>query len=153
MPVVAGIAIPKTAPDMDKAKALVAYMMQPETQVATLRATNFFPVVAVDLPDDMPASVKASGPAIAAMTGASDALPALLPMGLGSLGGKFNQVYTDAYERIILGGQDVRAALDEQAVALKAIIDEAGAPCWAPLRGSWDSRTERSSPTANWSRR
>lgn len=132
MPVVAGIAIPKTAPDMGKAKALVAYMMKPETQVATLRATNFFPVVAVDLPDDMPASVKASGPAIAAMTGAGDALPALLPMGLGALGGKFNQVYTDTFERIVLGGQDVRAALDEQAETLKAIINEAGAPCWAP---------------------
>jgi multiple sugar transport system substrate-binding protein len=132
MPVVAGIAIPKTAPDMEKSKALVAYMMQPETQIATLRATNFFPVVEVDLPDDMPASVKASGPAIAAMTGADDALPALLPMGLGALGGKFNQVYTDTFERIVLGGQPVRAALDEQAEALKAIINEAGAPCWAP---------------------
>ena len=36
-------------------------MMKPETQVATLRATNFFPVLAdVTLPDDMPASVKRS---------------------------------------------------------------------------------------------
>ena len=33
---------------MEASKALVAYMMQPETQVATLRATNFFPVVDVD---------------------------------------------------------------------------------------------------------
>lgn len=132
MPVVAGVAIPTTAPDMEAAQALVAYMMQPDTQVATLRATNFFPVVAVDLPDDMPASVKASGPAIAAMTGADDALPALLPIGLGGLGGRFNQVYNDTYERIVLAGQDVRAVLDDQAVALKAIIEEAGAPCWAP---------------------
>lgn len=132
MPVVAGVAIPRTAPDMDAAQALVSYMMQPDTQVATLRATNFFPVVAVDLPDDMPASVKASGPAIAAMTGAADALPALLPVGLGGLGGRFNQVYNDTYERIVLAGQDVRAVLDDQAASLRAIIEEAGAPCWAP---------------------
>jgi multiple sugar transport system substrate-binding protein len=132
MPVVAGIAVPKTVPDMEKAKALVAYMMQPETQIATLRATNFFPVVDAELPDDMPPSVKISGDAVAAMTGADDALPALLPIGLGDLGGKFNQVYTDTFERIVLGGQDVRAALDDQANALRALMEEADAPCWAP---------------------
>ncbi|RWQ64420.1 ABC transporter substrate-binding protein [Mesorhizobium sp.] len=136
MPVVAGVAIPKTSPDMDKAKALVAYMLKPETQIATLKATNFFPVVDVKLPDDMPASVKAFGPVIATMTGAPDALPALLPMGLGDLGGKFNQVYTDSFERIVLGGQDVRGVLDEQATALKALIDQAKAPCWAPDKPS-----------------
>ena len=66
------------------------------------------------------------------MTGASDAVPALLPIGLGDLGGKFNQIYTDTFERIILGGQDIRGVLDEQAMALKSLIDEAQAPCWAP---------------------
>ena len=39
------------------------------------------------------------------MTGASDAVPALLPIGLGDLGGKFNQIYTDTFERIILEGR------------------------------------------------
>jgi multiple sugar transport system substrate-binding protein len=136
MPVVAGVAIPKTSPDMDKAKALVAYMLKPETQIATLKATNFFPVVDVKLPDDMPASVKAFGSVIATMTGAPDALPALLPMGLGDLGGKFNQVYVDSFERIVLGGQDVRGVLDEQATALKALIDQSKAPCWAPDKPS-----------------
>jgi multiple sugar transport system substrate-binding protein len=132
MPVVAGVAIPKTAPDMEKAKALAGYMLKPETQIATLRATNFFPVVEVKVPDDMPASVKAFAPAIAAMTGSEDALPALLPQGLGDLGGKFSQVYTDTFERIVLGGQDVRAALDEQAGVLRGILEQAKAPCWAP---------------------
>ena len=132
MPVVAGVAIPKTAPDMDKAKALVAYMLQPATQIATLRATSFFPVVDVELPADMPPAVRMSGAAIAAMTGAPDATPGLLPVGLGDLGGKFNQVYIDTFERIVLGGQDVRAVLDEQAGVLRGIMTEAGAPCWAP---------------------
>jgi multiple sugar transport system substrate-binding protein len=132
MPVVAGVAIPKTAPDMDKAKALVAYMLKPETQVATLKATNFFPVVGADLPADMPSAVKISGAAIAAMSGSADANPGLLPVGLGDLGGKFNQVYVDTFERIVLNGQDVRAVLDEQAGALRAIMEEAKAPCWAP---------------------
>jgi multiple sugar transport system substrate-binding protein len=132
MPVVAGMAIPTTAPDMEASKALIAYMLQPDTQVATLRATNFFPVVNADLPDDMPPSVLASGAAIAAMTGAPDALPALLPVGLGDLGGQFNQVFTDTFERIVLAGQDIRNVLDEQGEVLARIIEEAGAPCWAP---------------------
>jgi multiple sugar transport system substrate-binding protein len=132
MPVVAGIAIPRTAPDMEQSKALVAHMLKPETQIATLRATNFFPVIATDLPADMPASVQASGAAIALMTGAPDALPALLPMGLGDKGGQFNQIYIDTFERIVLGGQPVRAVLDSQAEALRALMVEANAPCWAP---------------------
>ena len=132
MPVVAGIGIPTTAPDAEAALSLVNYMLQPDTQIATLRATNFFPVVAVELPDDMPPAVQASGAAIAAMAGAEDALPALLPVGLGDLGGQFNQVYTDTFERIILANQDIGEVLDSQADELRRIIEEAGAPCWAP---------------------
>jgi multiple sugar transport system substrate-binding protein len=132
MPVVAGIAIPRTAPDAEQAKALVDYMLKPETQVATLLATNFFPVTGAELPADLPPAIKASGDAIALMTAAPDALPALLPMGLGDKGGQFNQVYIDTFERIILGGQDIRPVLDEQAEALRALMVEANAPCWAP---------------------
>ncbi len=132
MPVVVGIAVPTSAPDMDAAKKLVTYLSQPEVQIETLRATNFFPVVDVELPDDMPASVKHAGSAIAAMSGSADANPGLLPVGLGDLGGKFNAVYVDSFERIVLAGQDVREVLDDQADALRKIMDEAGAPCWAP---------------------
>jgi multiple sugar transport system substrate-binding protein len=132
MPVLAGIAIPKSAPDMENAKALVAYMMQPATQAATLKATNFFPVTDATLPDDLPNAARALGPAVTAMTSASDALPALLPIGLGELGGQFNQVYTDTFERIVLGNQDVRQVLDSQAETLRNIMNQANAPCWAP---------------------
>ena len=132
MPVLAGVAVPATAPDMDASMALVNYLLEPETQIATLRATNFFPVIDVDLPDDMPASVQAAGAAISAMSGADDALPALLPVGLGALGGQFNQIYADTFERIVLARQPIRAVLDDQADALRRLIDEAEAPCWAP---------------------
>ena len=132
MPVVVGIGIPKTAPDMDAAKKLIAYMVNPATQNETLRATSFFPVVSTDLPSDMPPAVQTSGAAIAAMSGSADANPGLLPVGLGKLGGEFNQVYVDSFERIVLGGEDVRAVLDEQAEALRSVMNEAGAPCWGP---------------------
>lgn len=132
MPVLAGIAVPKGAPDIAKSKELVKYMMQPEQQVATLIATNFFPTTDAALPADLPKSAQALGPAVTAMTSAPDALPALLPVGLGDKGGQFNQVYIDAFERIILGGQDVRQVLNEQGETLKALMIETGAPCWLP---------------------
>jgi len=132
MPVVAGMAIPRTAPDPASSVSLINYMLEPETQIATLRATNFFPVIDVELPEDMPASVRLAGAAIATMTGAEDALPALLPVGLGDLGGQFNQVYIDTFERIVLAGQDIREVLDTQGEELARVINDAGAPCWTP---------------------
>jgi multiple sugar transport system substrate-binding protein len=121
-----------TAPDAAQSVALIEHMLAPETQIATLRATNFFPVMPVDMPDDMPASVQAFAPAIATMTGAPDALPALLPMGLGDLGGQFSQIYTDTFEQIILAGRPVGETLDAQAEVLRALMIQANAPCWAP---------------------
>ncbi len=132
MPVLAGIGIPRTAPDMEASKALIAYMMQPETQIATLKATNFFPVVEVTFPDDLPPSVKAAGAAVAKMSAASDANPGLLPSGLGDKGGDFSRVFVDTFERIVLAGQDIRTVLDDQKGQLASIMNETGAPCWAP---------------------
>ena len=132
MPVVVGIGIPKTAPDMEASKKLLAYMVKASTQTETLRVTSFFPVVTAELPSDMPPAVQTSGAAIAAMSGSDDANPGLLPVGLGKLGGEFNAVYVDSFERIILGGEDVRAVLDEQAEALASVMNEAAAPCWGP---------------------
>ena len=132
MPVLAGLAVPKGAPDVAKAKELIQYMMQPQQQVATLLATTFFPTTDAPLPADLTKSAQALGPAVTAMTSASDALPALLPVGLGDKGGQFNQVYIDTFERIVLAGQDVRQVLDQQAETLRALMTETGAPCWLP---------------------
>jgi multiple sugar transport system substrate-binding protein len=132
MPVIAGVAVPKTAPDMAASKALIAHMLKPETQIATLRATNFFPVVDVELPGDLPPSVQAAGAAVAIMSASPDANPGLLPAGLGAKGGDFNRVFVDAFERIVLAGHPIEAVLDDQKKALEKIMIETGAPCWAP---------------------
>jgi multiple sugar transport system substrate-binding protein len=132
MPVIAGVAIPRTAPDMEAAKTLVAHMLKPETQIATLRATNFFPVVDVDLPDDLPPAVQAAGSAVATMSASADANPGLLPAGLGDKGGDFNRVFVDTFERIVLAGQPIAAVLEDQKQTLVGIMEETGAPCWAP---------------------
>lgn len=132
MPVLAGLAIPVTAPDKEAAKSLIAYMLTPETQIATLRATSFFPVVDVDLPDDLPPAVQAAGDAVAKMSSAPDANPGLLPSGLGNQGGEFDRIFNDTFERIVLARQDIRMVLDDQKTRLSAIMEETGAPCWAP---------------------
>ncbi len=132
MPVLAGVAIPATAPDPEAAKALVEYMLSPEVQIETLRATAFFPVVDVELPDDLPPAVQASGAAIAKMAGAPDANPGLLPAGLGDKGGDFNRVFNDTFERIVLAGQPIERVLEDQKRSLSRIMEQTGAPCWAP---------------------
>mgnify|MGYP001627788773 CR=1 FL=1 len=132
MPVLAGVAIPRTAPDMEASKALLAHLMKPETQIATLKATNFFPVVDVELPDDLPPSVKAAGDAVAKMSASADANPGLLPAGLGDKGGDFNRIFVDTFERIVLAGQPIEMVLEDQKGRLEAIMTETGAPCWAP---------------------
>ena len=136
MPVVAGLGIPKTAPDMDGAKKLITYMMQPDTQIATLKAIGFFPVVKADLPADMPNSVKAEGAAVAAQSASKDANPGLLPVGLGSAGGKFNKVYTDTFQQILLNNADIKTVLSQEGDVLDGIMKEANAPCWAPDKPS-----------------
>ena len=132
MPVLAGVGIPRTAPDLDAAKAIVAHMLKPETQLATLRATNFFPVVDVALPDDLPPAVQAAGNAVAIMSASPDANPGLLPAGLGAKSGEFSSLYTEAFERIVLAGQDISGVLNDIKPRLQAVMDESGAPCWAP---------------------
>ena len=136
MPVLAGLAIPRTAPDRAAAEKLIEHLMKPEVQLATLRSTNFFPTVNVAIPADMPPSVRITAEAIAKQSGAPDANPGLLPVGLGALGGKFNQVYVDTFERIVLANQPVRTVLDQQAAVMRAIMLEANAPCWEPDKPS-----------------
>lgn len=136
MPVVAGLGIPKTSPDPAAAKKLLVYMLQPATQIAMLKANGFYPVVKADLPGDVPPAVQAEGAAIAAQTGSADANPGLLPVGLGDLGGKFNKVYVDSFQQIVLNNADIKTVLDQQADVLRGIMNDAKAPCWAPDKPS-----------------
>ncbi len=66
------------------------------------------------------------------MSASADANPGLLPSGLGEKGGDFNKVFVDTFERIILAGQPIEAVLEDQKKRLAAIMEETGAPCWAP---------------------
>jgi multiple sugar transport system substrate-binding protein len=136
MPVIAGLGIAPGAPNRAGAAAAIEHLLKPETQVAMARELGFFPVVAATLPTDLPGGVKLLVEGVAKTQGAKDALPSLLPVGLGAKGGEFNKVFMDTFQAIVLRNQPIRATLDAQAPALQAIMNETKAPCWAPDKAS-----------------
>jgi multiple sugar transport system substrate-binding protein len=132
MPVLVGVAVPTTAPDKAASLKLIDYLLTPETQIATLRASSFFPVVKVALPDDLDAGLKLEAGAVQQQQSAHDALPTLLPIGLGSHGGEFDKIFLDTFQRVVLRDQAVKQVLDHEAEDMQRVLDAAKAPCWTP---------------------
>ena len=131
MPVLAGLAVLKGAPDMNGAMGLIDYLTWPETQIATARNVGFFPVVKAELPPNEP-GLTLGAAAIEKMQSAKDALPALPPFGLGERDGEFDKVFMDTFRLIVLRGQNPRVVLDREAETLNRLMTETGAPCWQP---------------------
>jgi len=131
MPVLAGLAVLKGAPDMNGAMGLIDYLTRPDTQIETARSVGFLPVVKADLPDTEP-GLKLGAGAVEKMQSAKDALPVLLPIGLGERAGEFDMVFLDTFKRIVLRGENPSAALDRERETLNRLMTETGAPCWAP---------------------
>jgi multiple sugar transport system substrate-binding protein len=136
MPVIAGLAIPKGAPNRAGAVATIEHLTKPETQLVTAAEVGFFPVVRAELPATLSPGVKLLAAAVGATSGAKDALPSLLPIGLGAKGGEFNKVYMDAFQRIVLRGEPIKDVLAAQAKVLDGLMQETKAPCWAPDKAS-----------------
>jgi multiple sugar transport system substrate-binding protein len=132
VPVLAGLAVVKGAPDVSAAMALIDYLTQPQTQIVTARSVGFFPVVKAELPPDLEPGLKLAAAAIEKMQSAKDALLVLLPIGLGQRGGEFDKVFMDTFQLIVLRGQNPRAVLDREAERLNRLMTETGAPCWQP---------------------
>ena len=132
MPVIIGLGIPQNAPNPEGATALIDYLTQPETQQRVLQELAFFPVVSgVDF-SDLPAGVALEAGAVEAQANAADALPALLPVGVGARGNDINQIFRDAFDRVVINGEDVTTVLEAEAANLQALLSETGAACWAP---------------------
>ena len=132
VPVLAGLAVVKGAPDMSGAMTLIDYLTQPKTQIVTARTVGFFPVVKADLPSDLGAGLKMSAAAVAQMQSAKDALPALPPVGLGRRGHEFDEVFMNTFQLIVLRGEKPRPVLDREAETLRHLMNEIGAQCWQP---------------------
>jgi len=132
MPVIVGLGIPKTAPNPDNAAALIDYLTRPGVQEQILRELGFFPVVGGVNTTNLPAGVALEAGAVATQANSPDALPALLPVGLGERGGEINQIFRNAFDRTVLNGEDIATVLGQEAANLQALMNETGAACWAP---------------------
>jgi multiple sugar transport system substrate-binding protein len=132
MPVIVGLGVPNDAPNPDAAVALIDYLTKPETQAQVLRELAFFPVVSGVDTADLPGGVALEAAAVEATVNAEDAVPALLPVGLGARGGEINEIFRAAFDRVVIDGEDAATVLGEEASNLQALLDDTGAPCWAP---------------------
>ncbi len=110
--VIAGLAIPKNAPNPDEAWKLIEYLTRPEVQVKVLENTGFFPTVkeATGKIPSGPLKVLAEG--VSAQQNAQDAIVALIPS-LGAKGGDFKNIYLTAFDRIVKNGEDIKTVLDD----------------------------------------
>jgi multiple sugar transport system substrate-binding protein len=132
MPVVAGLGIPNTAPNVEGARSLIEYLTRPEVQITTLQEVAFFPAVDVEYPEDLEAGVRAEADAVAAMSTNEAAIPSVLPIGLGDQNAAYNTIFRNAFQSIILDGNDIQETLTTEAANLQEVLDAAGASCWAP---------------------
>lgn len=132
MPVIVGLGIPKTAPDPEAAMEVIKHLLDPATQGITLEQVSFFPVASGEVPANVGEGVASQQAAIAAQNNAPDALPALLPVGLGDQGGAYSGVFQDALKAIIVDGGDPATVTADLAPTLQEIFDTTGASCWSP---------------------
>lgn len=132
MPVLVGMSVPVNAPNPDGASEMIQYLLEDDIQIRILREIGFFPVVSVDLAGAVSEGTRLEAEAVAAQANAPDAITALLPVGLGDLGGDFNQVYRDAFIRIVVNGEAIEPVLSDTGDQLQAILDMTQAPCWPP---------------------
>ena len=132
MPVLAGLAIPKTAPNPAGAKQLIKWLVSVPVQARTLGSVGFFPVVGSRLSKRLGPGLLSMNAAVKKAQRSTDALKSLLPIGLGAEGGNFSKIYVDTFTRIVVKGEDPKTVVNDEAPLLQAIMDKTGAKCWAP---------------------
>jgi multiple sugar transport system substrate-binding protein len=132
MPVLAGLAIPRNAPNPAAGKALIRHMLSVSTQAQTLGAVGFYPVITARLSQRLGPGLLKQATAVRRTQNARDALPSLLPIGLGTEGGNFNTIYRNTFRRIVINNENIRTVLRDEGAKLQAIFTRTGAPCWAP---------------------
>lgn len=132
MLVLAGLGIPKGAPQIDKAKDAIKTLTTAGVQIEVLRQNAFFPVTNAAVPGDLPAAIALANGAINAQRGAPNAILSLPPVALGTRDGEVAQLFKNCFKEICLDGKPVKQVLDAQATQLNAIMDELKVPCWQP---------------------
>ena len=64
---------------------------------ATLRELAFFPSTNAQIPAELPPGIRLEADAVQKQATAKDAMPSLLPIGLGAKNGELNKVYVDTF--------------------------------------------------------
>jgi multiple sugar transport system substrate-binding protein len=131
--VVAGVGIPKGAPNADQARTVITALTTSDTQAEVLRQNAFFPVVGGGAaPSGLPPAVALAAGAIDKQQHASNAILSLPPVGLGSHDGEVSQVFKDTFTQVCLNGKAPASVVPTQAAALNKILDQVKVPCWPP---------------------
>lgn len=136
MPVLSGLAIPRSAPNKAGARLLIRHLLSLSTQAKTVSTVGFFPVVAGRLSKRISAGLRAESNAIKILLKTGGNVESLLPIGLGAEGGNFNKVYRDTFSAIVLQNQSIPTVLSAQGATLASIMQKTGAPCWKPDKPS-----------------
>ncbi len=132
MPVVVGLGIPKAAPNPEAAQAAIDYLTLPATQGRILNDLGFYPVVGGVDTAGLPPGIAIELEAVNKQANAANAVPSLLPIGLGERGGEINQIFRNAFDRTVINKEPIPGVLAEEAANLQKLMSETGAPCWAP---------------------
>jgi multiple sugar transport system substrate-binding protein len=132
MPVLAGLAIPKSSPNVSGARQLIRWMTGVGVQARTLGSVGFFPVVGSRLSKQTGAGLLKMNTAVSRTQRAKDALKSLLPVGLGTEANAFNKVYTDTFVRIVVRNENIQSVLSDESRNLQEVMNKSGAACWAP---------------------
>jgi multiple sugar transport system substrate-binding protein len=128
-----GLAIPKGSPDREAAGRLIGHLTSPTTQITTLAETGFYPVVkTTGMNVHLPEGLQLASRALDDQAASRDAKVSSIPSGLGARDGEFNKFFLDTFRRVIIRNEDIASVVKEQGQALKAFMDEAKVPCWAP---------------------
>lgn len=132
MLVLAGLSIPKSAPDAAAAARTIDHLTTPAVQLTTMTETGFFPVVQTADATDLNEGIKLAMRALNDQSSHKDARVSVIPVGLGAKGGEFNKFFYDTFTRVVIRNEDVKTVLKEQGAALETFMKEANVPCWAP---------------------
>jgi multiple sugar transport system substrate-binding protein len=133
IPVLTGLAIPKTAPDANGAKDLIRYLTDPKQTATVARELGFFPPTAQQqLPEDLEPGIRAEADAIAAQSTSQAKVTSLLPVGLRDKSNAYNDVFRTTFDGIVLKRRDARQVLAGKAKELQGVLDSVKAPCWKP---------------------
>ncbi len=128
--VAAGLAMPDGGPHQDLGRNLIEYLTRPSTQADLAEGVGFFPVVEEAVPEFPEGGLKIIAEGVGGQAGSADAIPAMIPGGLGGRAGEFSDIYRQSFYRILgigIPAEAIQDVLDELGADLIALFSETGA--------------------------